>query len=103
ICPKPVSSRMMNSTFGAPSRARLGAGQAGLDTSKVRPITPGNAWPDLYSLSDIFPPFQLTRWRKLRLSHRGRWRPLARGDGALRPVRAHEQREVGVLRGGKPV
>src|SRR5262249_61861217 len=45
---------MMNSTFGAPARVRLGAGEAGLDTSKVRPITPGKAWPDLYSLSDIF-------------------------------------------------
>src|SRR6516164_579259 len=51
MCPKPVSSRTMNSTFGAPSRARLGSGHAGLDTSKVRPITPENAWPGLYSLS----------------------------------------------------
>src|SRR5262245_7499527 len=37
--------------FGAPSRARVGAGHAGRDTSKVRPMTPGNAWPDLYSVS----------------------------------------------------
>src|SRR5215470_16368351 len=51
MCPKPVSSRMTNSTFGAPSRARTGAGHAGLDTSKVRPITPENACPGLYSLS----------------------------------------------------
>src|SRR5262249_34783338 len=43
----------MNNTLGAPSRARVGAGHAGLDTSKVRPITPGNAWPALYSFSDI--------------------------------------------------
>src|SRR5262245_11197854 len=53
MCPKPVSSNTMNSTFGAPSRARLGAGHAGSDTSKVRPITPEKAWPGLYSLSDI--------------------------------------------------
>jgi hypothetical protein len=31
----------------------LGIGQAGVDTSAVRPITPGNAAPDLYSLSGI--------------------------------------------------
>jgi len=43
----------MNSTFGAPSFARLGIGQAGLDTSAVRPITPGKAAPGLYSLSGI--------------------------------------------------
>src|SRR5262249_55336640 len=42
---------MMNRMFGAPSRARLGAGHAGWDTSNVRPITPGKARPDLYSLS----------------------------------------------------
>ena len=43
----------MNSTFGAPSFARLGIGQAGVDTSAVRPITPGKAAPGLYSLSGI--------------------------------------------------
>ena len=32
----------MNSTFGRPASARTGAGQAGLDSSAVRPITPGN-------------------------------------------------------------
>jgi hypothetical protein len=32
----------------------VGAGHAGLDTSKVRPITPGKACPGLYSLSAIF-------------------------------------------------
>ena len=40
----------MNKTFGDPSRARLGAGQAGSETSKVRPITPANALPGRYSL-----------------------------------------------------
>jgi hypothetical protein len=40
----------MNSTLGAPSFARRGWGQAGLDTSTVRPITPGKAVPGLYSL-----------------------------------------------------
>src|SRR5580693_478748 len=39
----------MNSTLGAPSRARTGAGQAGVDSSAVRPITPGNAAPGSYS------------------------------------------------------
>jgi hypothetical protein len=43
----------MNNTFGAPSLARLGAGHAGFDTSNVRPMTPGKAWPVLYSLSGI--------------------------------------------------
>src|SRR5215467_9477725 len=43
----------MKSTFGAPSLARLGAGHAGLETSNVRPITPGKACPGLYSLSDM--------------------------------------------------
>src|SRR5208283_1514318 len=44
---------MMNSTLGAPSPARSGSGQAGDDTSNVRPITPGKAVPGLYSLSPI--------------------------------------------------
>src|SRR5215471_17336173 len=43
----------MKSTFGAPSLARLGAGHAGLETSKVRPITPGNACPSLYSFNGM--------------------------------------------------
>src|SRR5579871_3054078 len=51
---------MMNRTFGAPSLARLGAGHAGFETSKVRPITPGNACPDLYSLSVIVPSIRLS-------------------------------------------
>ena len=37
------------STLGAPLRARGGAGQAGLDSSAVRPITPGKAAPSGYS------------------------------------------------------
>ena len=53
ICPKPTSSRTMNSTLGAPSFARNGSGQAGSDTSKVRPLTPLNAVPGLYSLRAI--------------------------------------------------
>ena len=36
-----------------PSFARLGSGQAGDETSAVRPMTPGNVVPDLYSLSAI--------------------------------------------------
>ena len=46
-----MSSSTMNSTLGAPSWARLGCGQAGVDTSAVRPITPGNVVPGLYSFS----------------------------------------------------
>src|SRR5258705_235952 len=42
---------MMKRTFGAPSFARSGSGQAGLETSNVRPMTPGNAVPGLYSRS----------------------------------------------------
>jgi hypothetical protein len=41
----------MNRTFGAPSRARNGSGQAGLEVSNVRPMTPGNAVPGGYSTS----------------------------------------------------
>jgi len=50
---------MMKSTLGAPSFARSGAGQAGLDSPTVRPITPGNAVPGLYSTIALFalPPF----------------------------------------------
>src|SRR2546429_1826105 len=65
----------MNTTLGAPSRARTGAGQAGADSSAVRPITPGNAAPGSYSTI------------AMRTSHAGRyWPPLARilrcGGGA---------------------
>src|SRR5215467_10804681 len=45
----------MKSTFGAPSLARLGAGHAGVETSNVRPITPGNACPALYSFNGMMP------------------------------------------------
>ena len=38
---------------GHPSLARKGCGQAGCDTSNVRPMTPVNAVPGLYSLSAI--------------------------------------------------
>jgi hypothetical protein len=49
----------MNSTFGAPALARNGSGQAGSDTSNVRPMTPLKAVPGLYSLRAIkFSPFQ---------------------------------------------
>jgi hypothetical protein len=44
---------MMNNTLGAPALARSGWGQAGEDTSNVRPITPGKAVPGLYSLSPM--------------------------------------------------
>jgi len=44
---------MMNKTLGAPSLARSGSGQEGLDWSNVRPTTPLNALPDLYSFSEM--------------------------------------------------
>src|ERR1700722_4774606 len=53
ICPKPTSSRTMNNTFGGPALDRSGCGQAGLDVSYVRPITPVKAVPDLYSFIAI--------------------------------------------------
>ena len=43
----------MNSTFGDPGSARSGRGHAGLDSSVVRPITPGKAVPGSYSLSGM--------------------------------------------------
>ena len=43
----------MNTTFGVPFGARTGAGHAGVDSSAVRPITPGKAVPDGYSFSGI--------------------------------------------------
>lgn len=50
---EPVSSSTMYSTFGAPSLARMGAGQEGCEMSMVRPVTPLNACPALYSFSGI--------------------------------------------------
>src|SRR5215471_14399111 len=44
------------STFGASRLARSGRGHAGLDSSAVRPITPGNAVPGSYSVSPIARP-----------------------------------------------
>src|ERR1700733_3377660 len=52
-CPYPTSSSTMNSTFGEPASARSGRGHAGLDSSVVRPITPGNAVPGSYSFSGM--------------------------------------------------
>src|SRR5689334_12123953 len=43
----------MNSTLGAPFGARTGAGHAGVDSSAVRPITPGKGVPDGYSFSGM--------------------------------------------------
>jgi hypothetical protein len=39
-CPKPVSSMTQLRMLGAPAVARTGWGQAGLDSSIVRPIMP---------------------------------------------------------------
>src|SRR5262245_28722895 len=43
----------MKSTLAAPSLARSGAGQAGSDSLRVRPMRPGNAVPAWYSFSAI--------------------------------------------------
>jgi hypothetical protein len=48
-----VSSNTIINTFGDPGAARTGWGHAGLETSVVRPITPGNTVPGSYSLSAI--------------------------------------------------
>ena len=53
IWPKPTSSRIKKITLGVPSLARTGCGQAGSDSDTVRPITPGNAVPGLYSFIGI--------------------------------------------------
>src|SRR6185369_8874234 len=55
-CPKPVSSRTRKRTLGDPGLARIGRGQAGVDSPTVRPITPGNAVPGSYSLIAIAGP-----------------------------------------------
>src|SRR5262249_48379538 len=79
---------MMNSTFGAPSRARFGAGHAGFETSKVRPITPGKAWPDLYSLSVIVPSICLSIFGKALGSYGADQGSLStRGTESVRSVR----------------
>src|SRR5436190_8981158 len=47
----------MYRTLGEPGFARRGAGHAGVETSAVRPTTPGNAEPGSYSLRDMCRPF----------------------------------------------
>ena len=43
----------MKTTFGAASGARFGLGHAGVDSPIVRPMTPGNVVPGVYSVSPI--------------------------------------------------
>jgi hypothetical protein len=43
----------MKRTFGDPFGALAGAGHAGLDSSTVRPTTPGKRPPGSYSIKDI--------------------------------------------------
>src|SRR5436305_1878745 len=43
----------MNITFGAPFGARTATGHAGVDSSAVRPMTPGNDVPAGYSFNGI--------------------------------------------------
>src|SRR5260370_28929359 len=56
----------MNKTLGEPGFARSGRGHAGLDSSVVRPITPGNAVPGSYSVSPIARPPSATACRRQR-------------------------------------
>src|ERR1044071_6549965 len=49
----------MKRTLGEPGLARIGRGHAGVDSSTVRPRTPGNAEPRSYSLSGIAVLFRL--------------------------------------------
>ncbi len=65
----------MNRMLGAPSFARSGLGHAGLETSNVRPMTPLNAVPGLYSL-------RVTSWLligMIRLPKHGGSNPFYRG------------------------
>ena len=58
IHPKPMSSITMYSTFGAPSGASGGIGNAGSESSNVRPIRPGNRSPSRYVFIRRQPPVQ---------------------------------------------
>src|SRR5690348_8516304 len=77
----------MNTTLGAPSRARTGAGHAGADSSAVLPITPGNAAPGSYSSIAIgispasrhdppLAPYPAMRWQS---PHHPAWMTRAKG------------------------
>jgi hypothetical protein len=58
-------------TLGDPCGARVGAGHAGVDSSTVLPITPGNGVPGSYSRGVIASPFgQYLDGQMLEL---GRW------------------------------
>src|SRR6478735_10362136 len=48
IHPNPMSSTMMYKMFGAPSGAAGGIGNAGSESSNVRPIRPGKRSPSRY-------------------------------------------------------
>src|ERR1039458_5766978 len=76
-------------TFGAPGVARTGYGQAGLDWSVVRPITPGNAAPGLYSISPICAPRGVSWGPRLsqETPSRGSGASPCRSDTPLRPAR----------------
>src|ERR1700761_9780135 len=52
IQPKPMSSMTTHSTFGAPSGADGGIGNAGSESSHVRPTSPGNRSPSRYVFID---------------------------------------------------
>src|SRR5690348_2488612 len=78
----------MNTTLGAPSRARTGAGHAGADSSAVLPITPGNASRGSYSSIAIrispasrhhppLAPYPALGWRR---PHHPAWMTRAKGS-----------------------
>src|SRR4051812_36364505 len=98
----------MKRTFAAPSFARIGAGQAGVDSSAVRPITPGNGVPGSYSVIGISS-LRFGRWdaeatRRLRHGHHPvRMNPEAseRAPGGARH-RAASTPPVGVAHGVHP-
>ena len=94
----------MNRTFGAPSDARFGAGHAGLDSSAVRPITPGNRAPGSYSIKDTPNPHHVDvdnrdqhRW-PANDSHHPNW--MTKADGARNPAHAQVERSGIRLRCG---
>src|SRR6185312_14794831 len=96
----------MNTTLGAPSRARTGAGHAGADSSAVLPITPGNAAPDSYSSIAIrispasrhYPlsPYPAVRWQSPHHPARMTSVRLSHGFHIFSILPAHAHRCLGV-------
>src|SRR5262245_42474683 len=92
---------MMKRTLGAPSFARSGSGHAGDETSNVRPITPGNAVPGLYSTNAIRVllsrlPMGAARKRAQRVQSWGNYPAIvSHGCNAAQPTAPFHPSEIG--------